>query len=127
MIVPPSVHPDTGREYAWSVDGHIDEVAVAEVPGWLREQFRRNEHGAAAVAGEWRALVAGTVPEGQRNNAVARLAGHLLRRWVDPHVTLELLLVWNAARCAPPLPAEEVVRTVNSIARRELARRRAAP
>lgn len=41
-------------------------------------------------------------------------AGHLLWHGVDPEVTLELLRCWNAHRCAPPLPDEEVVRTVQS-------------
>lgn len=33
---------------------------------------------------------------------------------------LDLLLCWNAARCRPPLPEDEVVRTVESITRLHL-------
>ena len=42
-----------------------------------------------------------------RNDTVARFAGHLLRRYVDPLVVLELLLAWNAMRCKPPLARDE--------------------
>jgi hypothetical protein len=63
--------------------------------------------------------------EGTRNASLARLTGHLLRRFVDPALTLELALVVNAARFRPPLSEEEVVAVVGSIARRELNRREA--
>ncbi|MER3407679.1 MAG: hypothetical protein C4292_02515 [Nitrososphaera sp.] len=42
---------------------------------------------------------------------------------MDPLITLELCRAWNEARCRPPLPDAEVVRTVHSIARREIDRR----
>ena len=61
--------------------------------------------------------------EGQRDCTIAKLAGHLLRRFVDPIATLELLQAWNAHRCSPPLPPKDVERIVNSIAGRELRRR----
>jgi hypothetical protein len=79
--------------------------------------------GAAMSAGSWQQLAAATVGEGSRNDTVARLAGHLLRRWVDPQVVLELLLAWNTVRCIPPLAPEEITRTVNSICGAELRRR----
>ena len=42
---------------------------------------------------------------------------------VDPFVALELLLTWNAIKCAPPLPDADVDRIVGSIAGKELQRR----
>jgi hypothetical protein len=70
-----------------------------------------------------RDLVRNDVTGGKR--AVTRLAGHLLRRYVDPHVALELLMTWNVARCSPPLAPPEITTIVNWIAGRELARRQA--
>jgi hypothetical protein len=49
-----------------------------------------------------------------------------LRRYVDAHVTLELVRAWNAVRCRPPLADKEVVAIVNSIAGKELKRRQEA-
>lgn len=37
IVAPPSIHPETGRPYAWSVDGDPDEVELAELPErWLQ-------------------------------------------------------------------------------------------
>lgn len=43
IVAPPSIHPETGREYVWSVDGDPSEVELAEIPeAWLellRDRF----------------------------------------------------------------------------------------
>lgn len=125
VMAPPSVHP-SGRRYEW-VDGLSPwDVPPAPLPEWLlalladRAPRADTKHGHPP---EWRRLVAFGVEEGARNNTIARLAGHLLRRRVDPYVVLELCLAWNQARCRPPLDDAEVVKTVDSIAGRELRRR----
>lgn len=76
------------------------------------------------TAQEWQEMISVGVGAGERNHSVASLSGHLLRKNVDPFVVLELLRSWNHARNRPPLGDEEVVRTVNSIAGKELVRRR---
>jgi hypothetical protein len=117
VLAPPSVHP-SGKRYCWSVDS---TSAIAEAPAWLVDLVATPANGNGATASsEWRALVAGGVAEGQRDCTVARLAGLLLRRFVDPIVTLELLKAWNATRCSPPLPPKDIERIVNSICGREL-------
>jgi hypothetical protein len=68
-------------------------------------------------------LVSDGVSEGRRNEAIARLAGHLLRKYVDAYIVLDLCRAWNICRCRPPLLDHEVTRTVESIATRELRRR----
>ena len=72
---------------------------------------------------DWCALIHDGAGEGYRNNAIARLVGHLLRRHIEPLVTLELAFAFNDARCRPPLPEDEVVVIVDSIAAREMKRR----
>jgi len=121
VLTPPSVHP-SGRRYAWSVDS---ASALAAAPYWLLGKVVAPANGNGAVpAAEWRELVR-AVGEGARDCSLARLAGHLLRRGVDPFVVLELLQSWNAIRCTPPLAAADVTRVVNSIAGKELKRRAA--
>jgi hypothetical protein len=120
VIAPPSIHP-SGRRYAWSVD---TANTVAPAPDWLLDRITQHTNGSAPTPpAEWRALVADGADEGQRDCSVTRLAGHLLRRHVDPCVVLDLLQVWNVARCTPPLPADDISRIVNSITGRELKRR----
>ena len=57
-----------------------------------------------------------------RNETLARLAGHLLRHFVDSYVTLDLIRAVNSSRCSPPLGDAEVITIVNSIARKEADR-----
>jgi len=127
IVAPPSLHI-SGRPYAISVDHHPDEVALAPLPHWLlnllTEPAAAGPLNIGRVQSDWRAHLSGTIGEGERNIALARLAGLLLGRRIDPHACLDLVLAFNAARCRPPLPDLEVVSTVASIARREFAGRR---
>jgi hypothetical protein len=63
---------------------------------------------------------------GDRNAAIAKLADQLLRRYVNPFLTVEMLTAWNAMHCKPPLSNLEVQDIVNSVAGREIKRRGAA-
>lgn len=123
-VVAPPTTLDDGRLYAWEAGHGPHEIPPMVAPGWLLERIRPAVGAAAGHApAYWRGLVCEGIAEGGRNHAVAQLAGHLFRRGVDPFVALELTLAWNARRCRPPLPDAEVVRSVNSIARKEAARR----
>ncbi len=120
VIAPPSIHP-SGRAYRWSDDS---ASAFAAAPDWLLDKISEPSNGKLpAQPSAWRALVADGVGEGQRDNAATRLCGYLLRHYVDPLVTLEMLQLWNAARCRPPLPCEDIERIVDSIAGKEIRRR----
>lgn len=122
-VVPPSVH-ETGRVYAWSVDSG---KAFAAAPDWLlariTDHSNGNGNGEATPPEAWRELVAGGVDEGRRDCTVAKLSGHLLRRFVDPFVVLELMQCWNAVRCRPPLDEADITRIVDSICAKEMRRR----
>jgi hypothetical protein len=121
VLVPPSVHP-SGRCYCWSVD---TAKTFADPPEWLLAKIAAAPNGTVAVTppSEWRELVTSGVVQGQRDSTITRLAGHLLRRRIDPFVTLALLQTWNATRCTPPLSEIDVKRIVESIAGMELRRR----
>jgi hypothetical protein len=55
--------------------------------------------------------------------AAASVAGHLLRRWVDPYLVAGLLHAWNQTYVQPPLPNDELRRILNRVARLEGQRR----
>ena len=73
---------------------------------------------------EWLQLVTDPVTESRRSDRLVKLAGHLLRRFVDPVVTLELLTSWNAARCSPPIDDAELKEAIERICELEMTRRR---
>jgi hypothetical protein len=115
VVAPPSVHPN-GRRYTWVTGRAPGDVALAPLPPHF---------GGAGVApsalghsrGHWRRLVREGIGKGARNNTIASLSGHLLRRGVDADVVCELMLAWNRSHCRPSLADAEVVRVVDSIAR----------
>jgi len=115
-VAPPSVHP-SGAHYAWRRGQRPGDVALAPMPNWLLEALDPASGRIGHPLAYWRKLLEAGVPEGQRNNSIASLAGHLLWHGVDATVATELLLCWNRERCHPPLPDEEVVRAVESITR----------
>ena len=123
VVAPPSLHID-GKRYTFRPGHHLDEVPLADSPPWLLARILPRGKRLGTPMSEWRELVKDGVSEGQRNTTIVRLAGYHLRHGIDPHVTFEMLLLWNRARCVPPLPDAEVEATVRSIARCEIARRR---
>ncbi len=126
IVAPPSLHL-SGRRYLWAIGFRPDETPLAELPAWFLERLCHGQtDGEARPTDEWVALVRDGANAGQRNDAVARLAGYLLRRRPAPRVVLELLRAWNESRCRPRLSDDEITKTVDSIARKEAARRRGA-
>jgi hypothetical protein len=117
VVAPPSVHPN-GQHYSWRANRNPDDVEPAAVPGWLVELLIDERIHAGHPVHYWRGLARDGVGEGERNNTIASFTGHLLWHGVDPEVALELMLSWNRVRCRPPLPDDEVVRTVESIVHR---------
>ena len=113
VVASPSVHA-SGEPYRWARSP--DVCRLAPLPGWLSEASEVQSRRGHPLT-YWRRLLREGVGEGERNNTIASLAGHLLWHGVDPEVATELLLTWNATRCRPPLEPEEVVRTVASITR----------
>jgi Bifunctional DNA primase/polymerase, N-terminal len=121
VLAPPSIHP-SGRQYSWSVDS-ADEYADA--PDWLIDVVTSKQTGEvpATPPEAWRSFIEDTYEGSHRGAAIARLAGLLLRRYIDPYVALSLCQQFNMLHCREPLTWGEVIRIVNDIAHREADRR----
>lgn len=122
IVAPPSLHM-SGRPYVISVDHHPNDTPLADAPNWLINLIRVGGENGSASRAEWRHKPGTTVGEGERNDTLSRLSGVLLGRGLGPHLVLDLMLAYNAQYFAPPLIENEVIRTVASIASRELSRR----
>lgn len=119
IVAAPSRH-FSGGVYAWK-----DWTApILDAPAWLLEMISPKTDGRAVgkAADYWRDLWINGVSEGGRNDAVSRLAGHLLRLRLDPLLVLDMMQMWNATRVRPPLPDKEIEITVNSVGGKELKR-----
>lgn len=116
MVAPPSIHA-SGMAYSWLPGQDPQTAALAPMPSWLLHEATGVHQSPGHGLDYWRNLLKEGVAEGERNNTIASLTGHLLWHGVDPDVAQELLLCWNRIRCQPPLSDEEVIRTVDSITR----------
>lgn len=125
VVAPPSIHPSS-QCYAWAPGHAPDETPLAPMPPWLVHLVTEVERHGHPLA-HWRRLVRDGVGEGKRNSSIASLAGHLLWHGVDPTITLDLLMCWNATRCRPPLSSDEVARTVENIVRIHLREQPQSP
>ncbi len=120
VIVPPSVHP-SGTTYRWDVP--LDREAISECPEWLLDRLEEQHRARQGRSTEdWLEVIAKPVAEGRRNQTLAEVAGLLFRR-LPAKLAVELAYCWAGTRLRPPLPDDEVARTIDSIAGRELRRR----
>jgi hypothetical protein len=114
VVAPPSTHP-SGKSYEWT-HWHPWNSRIAPVPQWLLdwcdEQSRSNEKQKG-----WQNEMLGGVGDGGRNNACASLAGRFFNKDLSVPEITEILLMWNE-RNNPPLPEEEIIRTVSSMGAR---------
>ena len=102
VVAPPSIHA-SGKAYSWLPGQGAQSAALAPMPSWLMHEATGVHQPPGHSLDYWRILVKEGVAEGERNNTIASLTGHLLWHGVDPDVAQELLLCWNRIRCQPPL------------------------
>lgn len=114
VVTPPSVHK-SGRKYVWSVDS-LD--TPADAPVWLLNlAIGKPQPASERKNVDWESILQG-VTEGSRNDCAAKLSGKFLAHGLEPEFSFYLLAAWNDARCKPPLPHEELLKTFVSIAQR---------
>jgi archaellum biogenesis ATPase FlaH len=105
VVVPPSIHP-SGRKYQWVEGKGFEDIPLADFPEWVL--VGKPEHKKAL-----RELYKGVL-EGERNNSLTRIVGSLVSDELPFEDCLKLALAVNRFN-NPPLPEEEVERTVSSI------------
>lgn len=122
VVIPPSIHP-SGKKYEWQVPPWM-VGELPELPDWVWRLLEKtgSTPGAPAVVTEPDGLPPG-VGKGARNQTTASHAGRYLAlpphgKGLSPEEAATILVAWNRKN-TPPLPEEEIRRTVFSIARRE--------
>jgi hypothetical protein len=113
VVMPPSPHPD-GGSYTWVQNRSPDETSVLPAPRWLLELVTEPLE-RAQPAGP----VEGSIREGGRNQTLASLAGSMRHRGMSEESIFAGLMAENQAKCAPPLPEDEVRKIAASYARYE--------
>jgi DNA-binding transcriptional ArsR family regulator len=107
IVAPPSVH-SSGKKYTWLTK--LSEAVAA--PDWLVAEAQNGRHPLVNDQAE-------RISEGARNATLTSLAGTMRRRGMTAAALEAALLAENRARCAPPLPDEEVRVIAASVGRYE--------
>ena len=105
-VIPPSTHP-SGARYEWATEN----LRTSPATGWLLERITS----AARPAIE--ASEIGALPQGRRNDGLARLAGAMRRKGASLAEIETALLEHNVRRCRPPLLDAEVRKIAASVSR----------
>lgn len=126
-VLPPSLHPDSGREYKWRDGFHPAQVGFAELPedftNAICEAVGRKSSPKAELDSSLGARFArGEVaPEGQRNDALFKYAcrrvSQIGDRLNEPNIDSEFrqdIYEKNQRQCKPPLDDHEVDKIIES-------------
>lgn len=110
--LPPSTHPDTGRQYEWVEGREPWTVPLVDVPDAVLAYFADTRaNGVAAPVDE-------EIHEPGRHRALLSLAGTMRRRGLGFDEIAAALRETNRLRCRPPLEEQEVVELVADVVRR---------
>ena len=116
-LIPPSIHPDTGKPYRWAqIEADIIDVSFQELERWL-EEWSGIISADNLARGARPAKLPEVIPEGQRDVTLTSLAGSMRRRGASFDAILAALREENMRRCRPPLPDEQVVKIAKSVGR----------
>jgi hypothetical protein len=108
VVAPPSIHPDTGRAYAW-----VSQEEPGECPEWvLAPPAEEEEEG----KDKWLSELLEGCDAGGRNNACARIAGYFAAKGMAFGIAISLLKQWNKGN-KPPLSKGEIKTTLASVYR----------
>ncbi len=132
VVVPPSIHP-SGHVYRWGAP--LELHRIAEAPEWVLQDRPPQTDGDRSSGApksspqkqlnstptDWLQRLAQPVHEGRRNQALAEVAGWFFRRFQAEDAEF-LARTWASKNLIPPLPQDEVERTIDSIAGLELRR-----
>jgi hypothetical protein len=114
VVAPPSTHV-SGGTYQWVDDyPEIAQPATAWLVELLREKSTNGAHAPAPALPD-------QIPAGERNAALASLAGSMRRRGASETAIRAALVEENAERCVPPLDGDEVAAVAASVSRYEPA------
>lgn len=118
-VLPPSVHPN-GRQYRWVSGLTPRDGGPVSASGWIRGLTPQSE--ITSDREDWAKNIRSAVAQGDRNNTLTRLAGHLLNPCpMPPEEAYIWLSLYNQHYCNPPLSDREIKAIITSISKKEAA------
>ena len=108
VVAPPSLH-ESGKRYKWLRPPRSRDLRLPDPPAWIVKKSRKRRDSGGADA-------SGPIVEGQRDNALTRIAGWLRRNGSSEQTILDYLKRENEERCIPPLDEADLERIAHSVA-----------
>lgn len=115
IVVSPSIHPDTGREYVWQ-DFEPGEIEVAEAPPWLLNLIKgKTSNNGNGTGKRIDPQDFSEIPEGERNNTLFRLGCSLRAKGSTEEEITNILNLHNEERCKPQLDQKDIKTIIGSV------------
>lgn len=129
IVIPPSIHPHTGRTYEWidfsspeKIETEFTPAMAAAIPEWpddLRELYFEVAGRKADQVREEVQRNAGKIPTGMQENTLTAWAGSMLRHGMSLEVITAAMVEAGATQCDPPMTEANARRIANSIGNRQ--------
>ena len=117
VVVPPSIHPDTGREYQWDGLEDIDHTPLGEAPEWLIEALHHKFCPVQEVHHSDRLPIGEKIHKGVQHVTLVSLAGAMRRMGMSATDIYPTLWQVNQDHCDEPGPAENIWKIAESMDR----------
>ena len=114
IVAPPSIHPESGKVYAWAPGRGPKDVAPAPFPDWLLQYLQMGSSRGGSLGLFSEEVI--KVKEGERNRTLFRQAASARSRGLGRPAIVAMLQAVNATQCEPPLQDGEVDRIASSAA-----------
>ncbi|MFN3193853.1 MAG: bifunctional DNA primase/polymerase [Aureliella sp.] len=118
VVAPPSVLQGS-RRYRWADGMELESgpESLPEPPAWLLDQLE--DHAATSPTVAQSPTSTNTIPSGQRNATLARLAGTMRRAGMSQTEIVAAIRETNRLRCRPSVDEAEVLQIAGSVSRYE--------
>lgn len=112
VVAPPSIHPN-GRRYVWDSIDQIEQMPLAEAPGWLLDTLQNR----SVRTHSDKFPLAVQIPKGVQHETLVALAGMMRRLGLNADEIMPTLMDVNRKRCTEPGPQENVQQIAESMMR----------
>lgn len=115
VVAPPSIHAN-GKPYEWDDSPFENEITMIDDTVIKFLSIKDDSEGETSEDGTKQTFVVPEViPEGKRNDTLFKLAASLWSsRRLSKEAVIAAVKVENNLKCNPPLPDDEIIRTVES-------------
>lgn len=117
VVLPPSIHPETGSAYSWDGLDPFDRQPILDTPSVLLDALAKLINPPKVQKPD--KITPEVITEGHRNDVLFRLACSLRSKGLSEAAISAAVVEENRTRCKPPLSVDEVRRIASSACRYE--------